>query len=154
MWQKKKKDCLLDIFWCFFLGFFFFFTPQQCRYTRFTEWATVWYIYSCSDDSSLIMVGVLMEDEGHSFVPWGLEHCVVQSSFICTVMPAWQVAGAVWIIGRSTNLTAVYTALTSKPWQRKTILFARNSAKELPLTFWDVFLVFISILKRPRLPVL
>lgn len=77
----------------------------------------------CSDDSSLIMVGILVKDKGHRFVPGGLEYCVLQPSFICTVMPAGQIAGAVRIVRRRVNLTPVYTALTSKPSERKRKVF-------------------------------
>lgn len=71
------------------------------------------------DDASLIVVRVLVKDEGHGFIPGRLKYSIVQSSFIGAVLPTGQITGAVRILGRGANLTTVYASQTSEPSRKE-----------------------------------
>jgi len=63
----------------------------------------------------LVVVGTLMEDEGHGGVPGGLQHPVPQPPLVRAVVPLGQVAGAVGVFWGRPHLFPVNAPPTSEP---------------------------------------
>lgn len=71
-----------------------------------------------SGNSSLLLVGVMMEGEGDGSVPGSLQHRVLQAALVRAVLPLRQVRRAVGASGRGPHLVPVHTAATLDPATR------------------------------------
>lgn len=68
-----------------------------------------------SGNPSLLLMRVMMKGEGDSSIPGSLQHRVLQSSFISTVVPLGEVRGTVRSLRRRPHLVAIHTSATLDP---------------------------------------